>query len=151
MTERPLAVDRRVRRTLLLVASCSLATIGWFLLDDSSDLNAQSPTNLVAQVNGLAITHEEVRASVAGELAALDRQRQELLQRAVDQRIDDVLIATAASKAGLEPAVWLARELGAADDPAYAARRRALHETLRRDAQVHVFPRLAELGSQPKL
>lgn len=144
MTERlpELVVDRRVtlRRFSLLVASCALGVFGWFLLDDSDALNALPTSGLVAQVDGQAITQDDIRRELAPALADLDRQRQALWQQAIERRIGDLLIEGAARRAGLPPSAFLARELGPPEAADYWQRRAGLIDRLRGETPVHLFP-----------
>ena len=114
-----------LRRFLLLSASLTIGTVIWFLLGDSDGLvaeekllpaaHAASPpaSTVIAHVDGVAITEEDVVIDVASELAKLEDQRRQLLQAALESRIVDQLIQAEAQNRGLAVEHMLALEVDA--------------------------------------
>jgi hypothetical protein len=153
-----------LRRFLLVTASLLIAASIWFLLDDSDNLVAAersgaypSQSDVVAEVEGVEITGGEVETLVATELQRLEQERRRLLDGALEARIRQVLLDTAAESEGLSSQELLDREVEAKLDQvslaevASAARARQLdldapgvETTLRRELRLRAF--LASLG-----
>lgn len=147
MSERPAAFDTTlfrvtVRRVLLVAASGALAAFGWLLLDERDPLNAQekagtvldSAHDVVARVDGQAITRADLENAVRGELAALEKRQSELYHQALEKKIDELLLAAEAKKRGVAP-----------ENVAPAGERELLLAGLRREAEVRI------VGDQPVL
>lgn len=109
-----------LRRLSLICASLLIGASLWFLLDDSDQLGAQESgpassrgvaSEVVAQVEGVSITEDQVRQSVADELEQLEQERRRLLDGAVEEHIRQLLIDIAALRAGIEPEQLLAVEV----------------------------------------
>lgn len=115
MSERPAAFDTTlfrvtVRRVLLVAASVTLGALGWLLLDERDPLNAQEKTpsvapgrEVVAEVDGQAITRAELESAVRSELAELEKRQSELFHQALEKKIDELLLAAEAKKRGVAP------------------------------------------------
>ncbi len=67
--------------------------------------------DVLATVNGQAITRDEVLAAAGSELMAIRQQEYEVLKRTVDRLVEERLIEAAASKAGLSVEDYLEREI----------------------------------------
>lgn len=147
MSERPAAFDTTLfrvtlRRVLLVAASGALAAFGWLLLDERGPLNAQekagavlsSARDVVAEVDGQAITRADLESVVRGELAELEKRQSELYHQALEKKIDELLLAAEARKRGVAP-----------ENVAPAGERELLLAGLRREADVRI------LGDQPAL
>lgn len=114
-----------LRRLLLLSASLTIGTVIWFLLGDSDGLVAEekllpaahaaapAPATVIAHVDGVAITEEDVVVDVAGELAKLEERRRQLLHAALESRIVDQLITAEAENRGVGVEALLALEVEA--------------------------------------
>ncbi len=83
------------RRILLVLASVALAFFGWLLLDEGDALSAQersrvgtqspfeSSAEVLAVVEGQAITRADLDPALADELADLKRREEDLYRRAL--------------------------------------------------------------------
>jgi len=114
-----------IRRLFLVSASLAIGTVIWFLLGDSDGLVAEeklipaahaavpAPAVVIAHVDGVPISEEDVLIDVAGELAALEQQRRQLLQTALEGRIAEQLLAAEAETLGTSVADLLSSEVDA--------------------------------------
>src|SRR5437016_8762636 len=69
-----------------------------FLLESSLPTNAHAAGDVLAEVDGVAITSEEVEKSLAGQLSKLEEQIYTLKRQKVDALINDKLLANEAAK-----------------------------------------------------
>lgn len=109
-----------VWRLFLLAAALTLATAGWFLLGEPETVDAAEPKKtegVLARVGGQPITKATVEAAAADELAALDRQRHDILFSTLRTQVDEQLIALEAKKRGISPTELLNAEVTAKAPP----------------------------------
>lgn len=104
-----------LKRTLMLAATLSLAAVGWVLLDEPDAVGAaESRTqNTVAVVDGMVLTEDEVLHQARHELDELDAQRAEILERAVETKVCDLMIEAEARSRGIDRHTLLAEEIDA--------------------------------------
>src|SRR5207244_715870 len=69
-----------------------------FLLESSLPTNAHAAGDVLAEVDGVAITSEEVEKSLAGQLSKLEEQIYNLKRQKVDALINEKLLAKEAAK-----------------------------------------------------
>ena len=91
------------RRVFLLAAALCVGAIGWFLLGESETVTAEETpkSNVLATVNGKAITEAELREELAGEFLKLDRQRHDLLADSARNEVRNRLVDAEAEKRGV--------------------------------------------------
>ena len=105
------------RRLLLVSASLAIGASIWFMLDDPDSLVAEespagpSTPDVVARVQGVEITETEVEATVAEELRELEETRRRLVEEAVERRIHELLLESAARAEGSSVGALLEREV----------------------------------------
>ncbi|MEM1178700.1 MAG: hypothetical protein AAGM22_10175 [Acidobacteriota bacterium] len=114
-----------LHRLFLLGASLTIGTVIWFLLGDSEGLVAEEkllpaahastpsvpPSEVIAHVDGVAITGDDIRYDIAEQLDQLEEQRRLLLRQALESRIARQLLQTEASVRGLSVDALLAEEV----------------------------------------
>lgn len=100
---------------------------------------AESPSAVVAEVDGRKITREEVEKKAAGRLQQLRQQEYEILRQAVREVVDDRLLEKEAAARHLSEEALLAAEVDAKVSPPTPAEIDAVYEQYK--------PRL---GPQPK-
>lgn len=103
MHDRPTAGNSPAKRLFLLIAILTVSAVVWSMLGEpESATAAEGPGDKVlARVNGVEITQEEIEKSVAGQLLKLQRDRHELISQAVDTRVRNTLLEAAAEKRGI--------------------------------------------------
>ncbi len=99
-----------IRRAFMLVASLTIGTVIWFLLGDSDSLVAEETPpkpprseSVLAEVGGIPVTEDEVRSLVADELQALEAQRRQLMEAALEVRVRELMVEVAAAERGVTP------------------------------------------------
>ncbi|MDA8019582.1 MAG: SurA N-terminal domain-containing protein [Thermoanaerobaculia bacterium] len=102
-----------LRRSLMLVATLGLAAVGWVLLDEPDAVGAAEsrPLNAVAIVDGAVVTEDEVLDHARRELDELEDRRAEILERAVETKVCDLLIDAEAKRRGIERETLLRQEI----------------------------------------
>lgn len=93
-----------MKRVLLLAAAVAMATMVWFVVGDDASIAAESGMSsdkVLATVNGEEITQEAIVANLAGRLLALDRQRHDMIQGAVESTIIETLFQQEATERGI--------------------------------------------------
>jgi protein-disulfide isomerase len=92
-----------VKRVLLLVAAVAMATMVWFVVGDESIAaeSGKAGDQVLATVNGEEITEQAIVAGLAGRLLALDRERHDMIQGAVQSTIIERLFQQEADKRGV--------------------------------------------------
>lgn len=101
-----------LRRLSLVAASFVLGSAGWFLLGESESLTASEVPDqqVLARVDGIAITEDEVLSLAADDLRALERQRLELISKATREAVHRRLLVDEAARRGLSTRELLATE-----------------------------------------
>jgi len=96
------------KRIVLVAAAVAVATVGWFVMGDDASRAAEGDPSaasggdkVLATVNGETITESQVIKDLAGRLLALDRQRHDLIQGAVDAAVIETLFRQEAAKRGV--------------------------------------------------
>src|SRR5712691_1154767 len=89
---------------------------------------AESPSAVVAEVDGRKITREEVEKKAAGRLQQLRQQEYEILRQAVREVVDDRLIEKEAAARHLSKEALLAAEIDAKLSPPTPAEIDAVYE-----------------------
>ncbi|MEE8523787.1 MAG: hypothetical protein V3T72_07625 [Thermoanaerobaculia bacterium] len=101
-----------VKRSLQIIASLVLASVGWFLLGESEELTAaetapsthsEGVENVVARFDGVAVTEDEVMTAAAHELVELEKQRRELISKTARRVVHQRLIAAEAERLDVTP------------------------------------------------
>ncbi|MEM1204660.1 MAG: hypothetical protein AAGN66_15635 [Acidobacteriota bacterium] len=106
------------RRILMVTASLVIGAFGWFLLGEPETLGAKETTqpeqaDLYARVEGIAVTRSDVRAELAEELDALELERRELIAKAVEARVEQILIDAEAARRGVDQDLLMEHEIEA--------------------------------------
>lgn len=101
------------RRLFLIGASLAVGTIGWLLLGESETVRAaeKGDKSVLAIVAGESITEAQVTENAAGELLQVERQRYELIERAVREEVRERLLALEAKKRGISEEELLEAEV----------------------------------------
>jgi protein-disulfide isomerase len=101
--------DPRPYRLLLPLALLALAGAGSVHLLRSTPAQAEEERDpsVLAEVGSVAITEEQVEATVLGELQRLERERQELIERGMEAAIQRELVNQEAAARGVEPEALL--------------------------------------------
>ena len=102
-----------VRRLLLIGASLGVGTFGWLLLGQSEALRAAeaSKGDALARIGSEVITEAQVTENAAGELLQVERQRYELIERAVRDEVRERLISLEAKKRGIDEEALMKAEV----------------------------------------
>ncbi len=113
-----------LRRLFLLAASCGLAVVGWFLLGEteSQSLAATPPRPVLARLDGVDITEDEVNELAADALAELAETRHRLILETTRDEVRRRLLRAEAERRGINPEELLAAEV---DGPASGDGRQA--------------------------
>ena len=130
-----------LRRLFLATASLAIGTVLWFLLDDSDGLVAEEkllPTapvkapadEVLAHVGGVAITRQRVEADIAPRLDELAEEARRLRAEALEARIAEQLLITAAETRGVDLETLLELEVEARLDEVADAEVEALYRAL---------------------
>src|SRR5437667_6902929 len=82
-----------------------------FLLESSLPTNAHAAGDALAEVDGVAITSEEVEKSLAGQLSKLEEQIYTLKRQRVEALINEKLLAKEAAKRGVSVPALLDAEV----------------------------------------
>lgn len=130
-----------LRRLLLLAASLGVGAVVWFMLGQSEAASAverQAGQHVVARVNGVAITEEDVLQAAASELRELERRRHEILDQYLDDKVRDLLVETAARERGVTPDEYIAAEVGGRPSEVPRERLDALYERLAAGGDVEI-------------
>ncbi len=96
-----------LRRLLLLAATLVVGAVGWFLLGEGEAVIAEERVDpkgdqkVVARVNGMSITEDELLKAAAAELLKLERQKHETLQQFLENQVRENLLEMAAEKRGV--------------------------------------------------
>ncbi len=117
------------KRLTLLAAILAVGAVVWFMLGESENVTAGEPGNqqadsdgqqVLARVNGVEITTAAVEESIAGQLLKMERDRHDMIAKAVEGQVRDLLLAAEAEKRGLSKEELIEAEVGAklADVPA---------------------------------
>ncbi|MEM7583792.1 MAG: DsbA family protein [Acidobacteriota bacterium] len=106
MQDRPTEGSSTAKRFFLFATSLVVGTVVWVMLGESESVTAAEPPasgeqKVLARVDGVAITEAEVYESIAGQLLKLERDRHELIIKAVDTQVRNALLDAAAAKAGV--------------------------------------------------
>lgn len=101
--------SRFVRRLLMLCTAGAVGAVGWTLLGEAE--SAADRDEIVARVDGVEVTEQDLEREVSAELAALDAARRRLLSDALEHRVREVLIEHEARRRGLDRARFLALEV----------------------------------------
>ncbi len=107
MQDRPQGKGILVKRLLLLAASLAVGAVVWFMLGESESVTAaETPAatadgTVLARVDGVAITEEAVKDSIAGQLLKMERDRHDLIEQAVQTQVRDTLLEAVAEKQGM--------------------------------------------------
>lgn len=96
----PMTISRSVIRLSTLILFTGLLSACWQSREQESD-PAKIGNTVVATVEGRSITLRQIEHTAALPLYQIDQQRNQLLQRALQQMIDEELLATEASHKGL--------------------------------------------------
>lgn len=104
-----------LRRLLLLAASLGVGAVLWFVLGESEAVVAAESggQRVLARVNGVMITEEEVLDAAAADLEQLDRERQGILDEHLNAKVRALLAETAAKRHGVSLEQYLAAEVDA--------------------------------------
>ena len=91
------------QRLGLITASLVLGSVGWFLMGETETLTAAEPTEdkILARVDGVAITENEIRELAAPALERLEAQKREVLAEALRQQVERHLLEQEAARRGL--------------------------------------------------
>ena len=104
MQDQPIEGNTLGKRLFLLAAILTVSAVVWFMLGESETVTAaEAPDGqkVLARVNGVAITEAEIEESVAGQLLKLQRDRHELISKAIDTRVRNSLLSAEAEKQGI--------------------------------------------------
>ena len=103
MHDRPIARHTFGKRLFMLGASLAVGAVVWFMLGESENITAAEAGDekVLARVNGVSITAAEVEESVASQLIKLQRDRHDLIAKAVDTKVRNALLDAAAAKRGI--------------------------------------------------
>lgn len=136
-----------IRRLLLLTASVGVGAVGWFMLGESEAASAvqQAEQHVVARVNGVAVTEDDVLEAAAPELLQLERRRHEILDRYLDEKVRNLLVEAAARERGLTPEEFVAAELGGMPSEIPRERLAAFYERLAAGGEVEI---VADVGGE---
>lgn len=131
------------RRLFLLAASLVVGAVGWFMLGESEAASAvaverQIEQHVVARVNGAILTEEDLLEAAASELREIDRRRQEVLDRHLDEQVHALLIEAAARERGVTPEEYVAAELGGRPSEVPRERLHLFYERLEADAEIEI-------------
>ena len=101
------------RRLLLLAASLLVGAIGWFLLGEPEAVIAEENggESILARVNGVAITEQEIMDAASADLMKLQRQKHDIITNYMNNRKRELLIEQAAEKKGLSKEAYLKAEV----------------------------------------
>lgn len=77
----------------------------------ASTASSEGPGGVIAVVGGVEITETEVEAAVASELLSVERQRQEIIERGLNQVVDEKLIELEAAKRDMSAEELLETEI----------------------------------------
>ncbi len=112
-----------IKRVILLAATLAVGAVVWFMLGESENVtageSARSKTvasdgqKVLARVDGVEITLEAVEDSIAGQLLKMERDRHDLIGKAVESRVRDALLGTEAEKRGLSKEELIEAEVAA--------------------------------------
>lgn len=118
MHDRPIEGKTTTQRLFILTASLLVGTLCWFLLGDGEPRTAVADTTaktsegkVLARIGDQNLTESEVIEGLTAELLKLDRQRHELIARAVEQGVRDILVEQEAAKRGMTPEALVAAEV----------------------------------------
>ena len=112
MHDRPQGRGILAKRLFLLAASLVVGAVVWFMLGEpervtaaespatSSDGTVSSGT-VLARVDGVAITEEAVKDSIAGQLLKLERDRHDLIRQTVETQVRNALLDAEAKNRGV--------------------------------------------------
>ncbi len=133
-----------IKRLVLLAAIVAVGAVVWFMLPGSENTTAAETSSpqaaagdgqeVLARINGVAITREAVEDSIAGQLLKMRRDRHDMIGQAVESRVRDTLLGAEAEKRGLSKEELIEAEVSAklAEVPAaevdafYQARQRQI-------------------------
>ena len=113
------------RRLLLLAAILIVGAVVWFMMGESESVTAaETPDQqasdqeafdhkVLARVNGAEITQQAVLDSIAGQLLKMDRDRHEMIARAVENEVRNALLDAEAEKRDLSRDDLVAAEVEA--------------------------------------
>ena len=102
-----------------LVALGALGLVGFVLPACAGDKSAaagkpaDAKSAIVAEVAGKSVTMADLEASVAPQLAQIDRQRQQLLEQALDRLVEDKLFEAEAAARGVSKDALVQTEITA--------------------------------------
>lgn len=125
MHDRPTAGSILAKRLFLLAAILIVGAVVWFMMGESESVTAaetpdqQAPAEaaadheVLARVNGAEITRQAVIDSIAGQLLKMDRDRHDLIARAVENEVRNALLEAEAEKRGLSREELVAAEVEA--------------------------------------
>lgn len=107
-----------LRRFCMVAASLTIGILIWVLLGDSDSLVAEEAPpaqtdadQVLVEVSGIPVTESEVRSLIADQLAALEAQRQSLMDAALKVRVRELIIEVAASEQGLSVSELVSQEV----------------------------------------
>lgn len=123
MTDQPFRLQSRPHLALALAAVCLISTALAACAAEPSGSKtpsppaasspASSPTEVLARVNGVAVTRAEVEELVAAQLLQLERQRSELIENGVTAKVQDILFEAAAQKKSMKKDDFIKAEVEA--------------------------------------
>jgi protein-disulfide isomerase len=114
MNKTPLSTSTSGPRGLgKLIAFGALGLIGFVLPACAGEKAAEGKGEIVAEVGGKPITLADLEASVAPQLAQIERQRQQLLEQALNRLVEEKLIEAEAAARGVAKEALIQTEITA--------------------------------------
>ncbi len=127
-------MNATTKRLILLAAILAVGAVVWFMLGESENVTASESKKpetvaaasgevqeVLARVNGVEITRQAVEDSIAGQLLKMERDRHDLIGKAVESRVRDALLAAEAEKRGISKDELIEAEVAANLDQVPAA------------------------------